>query len=58
MSWSMSRVRPGVSVMLDMAGDGGQHGACTMTSTALTDSVDGTLGTAPYPYEGNDAKQH
>lgn len=38
-----------------MAGEGGQQGACTMMSTAVTESVEGTLGTAPYPYVGTDA---
>jgi hypothetical protein len=55
MSWSMSRVRPGVRVRLDMAGEGGQQGACTMMSTAVTESVEGTLGTVPYLHVGTDA---
>lgn len=55
MSWSISRVRPGVRVRLDIAGEGGQHCACTMMSTAVTERVEGTLGTAPYSYVGRDA---
>jgi hypothetical protein len=38
-----------------MAGEGGQQGACTMISTAVTERVEGTLGTAPYSYVGTDA---
>lgn len=53
----MSLVLPGVRVKVDMAGEGGQYGARTITSTADTDKVDGTLGTSLHPDLVTEAKK-